>query len=204
MSACAPGYSNPIGENRLCHKCAPGFVHTGYLGKCVACPKGVWSLVTPMLWTLAAVVFLVVLVGLKIRSSGSAKAAHSVILRQVMIHHLQTLIIVLSMNVSWPRFVWVVSEVVGSVVNTEDHVAAIACVFKSHDSSEASNRGAYFFFFFTFSFPRLPCFLFPWRDRFHLLAANCPEVPLLALWSERNPRIQVRGLLSSVGEEKRS
>ena len=101
VSACAPGYSNPIGDNRLCHKCAPGFVHTGYLGKCVACPKGVWSLVTPMLWTLAAVVFLVVLVGLKIRSSGSAKAAHSVI-RRVMIHHLQTLVIVLSMNVSCP------------------------------------------------------------------------------------------------------
>ena len=76
-----------------------------------------------------------------------------------MIHHLQTLIIVLSMNVSWPRFVWVVSEVVGSVVNTEDHVAAIACVFKSHDSSEASNGGAYFFYIQLSTFAVLPFFL---------------------------------------------
>jgi hypothetical protein len=138
VSACAKGYSNPIEHNRLCHKCAPGFVHTGYLGKCVSCPTGTWSLATPLLWALAAVVFLIGLVGLKIRSSGSAKAAHSVI-RRVMIHHLQTLIIVLSMNVDWPTFVWSVTEVVSSVINTEEHAAAIACLFDS--SSDINGDG---------------------------------------------------------------
>ena len=147
VSKCNFGYKNSVQENRLCHECDEGFVHSGQQGKCVACPGGVWGKVTPILWILAAFIFIFSLIGLKIRSTGNYKAPHSVI-RRVMIHHLQTLVIVISMNVEWPRVVHQVAETVSSVVSTEYHLAAISCLFRNtggENMGEASN-GAHSFY----------------------------------------------------------
>jgi hypothetical protein len=142
QSLCAKGYLNPPSINPHCRTCDEGFVHIRDNGVCTLCPEGNWSIVTPILVVFFSFLFLIVLVAFKVRSSGSRKAPHSV-MRRTLLHHLQSLVIILSMNVQWPKDVLDIIGSLGSVASTADHLATVKCA-TNHLSSLSSVDDAFF------------------------------------------------------------
>jgi len=126
VSQCAVGYLNPPRDNPHCKTCAPGYVRVHDDGLCSPCPTNGWALAAPTVVIVCTVSFLLLLIALKVRSSGSKKAPHSV-MRRTLLHHLQTLVIILSMNVQWPDSVVEIISSMGSVTSTENHIAAVKC-----------------------------------------------------------------------------
>jgi hypothetical protein len=123
-SSCALGYLEPKQANRLCTSCASGFVFVS--GACIKCPAGAWSSVVPVLVVAALFICLVALVALKVRSTGSRKAPYST-MRRSLIHHIQTAMIMMSLNVDWPQPLTLFYEIVGSVVSTSEGIALVKC-----------------------------------------------------------------------------
>ena len=120
----------------------------------------------PIMVVCASVILLVFLVALKVRSSGSKKAPHST-LRRTLLHHLQTLAILLSLNVKWPDEVLSVVSWLSSVVSTSDHMATLKCSHavankfgtKASPTTMLENDEAKFFYTLLVVFLLLPLFL---------------------------------------------
>ena len=123
-STCARGYLAPQRANRLCSACAEGFVLVS--GACIECPAGAWTSVVPVLVVCALIVCLITLVTLKVRSKGSRKAPYST-MRRSLIHHIQTAMIMMGLNVDWPQPLTLFYDIVGSVVSTSEGIALIKC-----------------------------------------------------------------------------
>jgi hypothetical protein len=125
-SRCGLGYRNPSSRNRRCADCEVGFVRAGEFGTCVKCPDGVAILLVPLSVIFASLLFIALLVALKVRSTGSKRAPHTV-LRRTLLHHLQTLAIILSLNVKWPEYLKEALSFLSAVVSTSDHLSMIKC-----------------------------------------------------------------------------
>ena len=83
-------------------------------------------LAAPIMVAIASIAFVVFMVALKVRSSGSKRAPHSV-LRRTLLHHIQTLAILLSLNIQWPEEVIYLFSWMTAVVSTADHMATLKC-----------------------------------------------------------------------------
>ena len=137
-SKCKEGTLNPPSLNPRCKTCALGYVRVHAESACTLCLNGAWSLAGPIIIIFFSFLFLFVLVALKVRSSGSKKAPHSV-MRRTLLHHLQTLGIIMSMHVTWPKDVLQIMSTVGSVATTSDHLAAIKCALITFNQDENVN-----------------------------------------------------------------
>ena len=142
-SRCAIGYRNPSSSNRRCTDCDVGYVRTGEFGTCSLCPAGVASLLVPTAVIVASLIFIALLVALKVRSTGSKRAPHTV-LRRTLLHHLQTLAIIMSLNVQWPQYLVDGLSFLSAVVSTSDHMSMLKCsrVVADQIGFTASSDGA--------------------------------------------------------------
>ncbi len=117
--SCAEGRIPNATNNLLCATCVSGYMPSDTVnGVCVPCggQKGAGAVVLFLCVVLASVGFLFLLASLKIRSSGRRKAPHSS-LKRTLLTHIQTLSIVLGLNISWPRPLQSFLEVVSSMSN---------------------------------------------------------------------------------------
>ena len=150
-SRCADGYRNPAKTNRRCTDCSEGYVRTGQFGTCSKCPSGVAIMLVPVAVIVASLLFIALLVALKVRSTGSKRAPHTV-LRRTLLHHLQTLAIILSLNVQWPEYLREALSFLSAVVSTNDHMSIIKCyrvVADQMDETKDTFMGKEATFFYT-------------------------------------------------------
>jgi hypothetical protein len=102
---CASGHVNPPTVNIRCSKCERGWAaSTDGRGRCQKCENSDASVAILALVLTAGLVFVVVMVAFRMRSSGRRKAAHST-LKRTILTHLQMVSIVISLNVPWPNAV---------------------------------------------------------------------------------------------------
>ena len=96
------GYSN---KSTRCSTCKPGYASLPNAeGQCVDCgPVGSASVLV-VLFAFAVVIMFVIMIALKMRTSGRKKAAHST-LKRTFLTHIQMIAIVMSLNVPWPSAV---------------------------------------------------------------------------------------------------
>ena len=94
----ALAYSN---VTTRCSTCKPGYTPDAQ-GRCFPCDDSGAALT--ILFMLIIFLLFILMIGLKMRSSGRKKAAHST-LKRTLLNHLQMVSIVMSLNVPWPSVV---------------------------------------------------------------------------------------------------
>jgi hypothetical protein len=117
--SCAEGRVPNASENLLCATCVSGYMPSETIsGLCVPCGEqgGAGVVMLFLCIVLASLAFLFLLASLKIRSSGRRKAPHSS-LKRTLLTHIQTLAIVLGLNINWPRTLQSFLTMVSSMSN---------------------------------------------------------------------------------------
>ena len=135
--SCALGHVNPPTNNMRCAECADGYVPTfgsGEVGACRRCTKGGSTLFLVLAFLASAIVF-AVLVGLRMKSRRGRKSAHSTI-KRTGFTHLQTIGIVLSLNVEWPLSVRAVLNFFSGFVSISSHSDSLHCSTGTKSSVE--------------------------------------------------------------------
>ncbi len=93
--------SSSYADNPLCSVCAAGFMpSTSLPGRCIQCEEGgqVFLFIFALL---VMITILVILLGLKMRSSGGVKSPHSG-LKRTLLGHIQMVGLLMALDVSWP------------------------------------------------------------------------------------------------------
>jgi hypothetical protein len=123
---CAFGHVNPPANNTRCTQCEDGFVPSpGAVGACQICRPG-GSIIFLFFGVFLAVVVFVILMVMKMRSSGRPKAAHSTLKRTVLTH-VQMVAIIMSLKVPWPSSIRTVLNFMGSIISVSGHTDSIHC-----------------------------------------------------------------------------
>ena len=102
VSKCNVGQIQDISTNRRCSACDVHYKPSDSIspGKCSPCGEHNESQSYFALAILVALLVLILLITMKMRSSGRAKASHSV-LKRTLLTHVHTVSIILSLNVNW-------------------------------------------------------------------------------------------------------
>jgi hypothetical protein len=119
----AAGFSN---ETTRCSTCKSGYASDAS-GRCVQCGDGGGSTALTILFFIAVTLLFVLMIALKMRSSGSKKAAHST-LKRTFLTHLQMVSIVMSLNVPWPSAVRSLLVGVSSVMSISSQSSSVQCM----------------------------------------------------------------------------
>ena len=134
---CAQGHANPPINNTRCSSCAVNYALSGDgSGRCVECGGAGGSMALFLLTVLGVVVLFVLLIAVKMRSTGKKKAEHST-MKRILLTHLQMISIVLSLNVSWPTTVRTFLSLASSLASISAQAASIQCSFGDDQSSNA-------------------------------------------------------------------
>ena len=130
---CADGHANPPTNNTRCSRCLPNYAPVSSLGgKCIKCTgeKGQGDTAVLVIIGLLAFMLFALLIGLKMKSSGRKKAAHST-LKRTLLTHVQMISIVMSLNVRWPEAIRTILVGVSGVISVSGHTSALHCSIKS-------------------------------------------------------------------------
>ena len=132
---CAVGYSN-ASENLRCSTCAPNFAPVAG-GQCEQCAGSGGSVAFIVITVLLAILSFIVLLALKMRSSGSRKAEHST-MKRTLLTHLQMLSIVMSLTVPWPKDVRNILTFVSSITSISAQASSIQCTTDGEELTQAT------------------------------------------------------------------
>ena len=121
--SCADGHINPPTSNLRCASCNDGYAMSN--GICLKCSKG-GGLGFMIAAVICGVFFFVVIVGMKLKSSGHRKAEHST-MKRTFLTHIQMVSIVLSLNVPWPLYVRTCMEFVSSFLSVNAAASSVQC-----------------------------------------------------------------------------
>ena len=119
------GHRNTPNTNFRCSSCSLGFVPVKETWECRKCGTGE-STALIFIAALVAIILFVVLIALKMKSSGGKKGQHSTI-KRTLLTHLQMVTIVMSLAVPWPSAVRVTMTFVSSLTSISSHSSSIRC-----------------------------------------------------------------------------
>jgi hypothetical protein len=120
------GHRNTPNTNLRCSSCISGFVPVKATGQCRKCETSGEATALITVAALAGIIIFVVLIALKMKSSGGKKGQHSTI-KRTLLTHLQMVTIVMSLAVPWPHAVRVTMTFVSSVTSVSSHSSSIQC-----------------------------------------------------------------------------
>ena len=120
------GHRNTPNTNLRCSSCSLGFVPVKETGECRKCGTSGESTALISIAAFAAIILFVVLIALKMKSSGKKKGEHSTI-KRTLLTHLQMVTIVMSLAVPWPSAVRVTMTFVSSLTSISSHSSSIHC-----------------------------------------------------------------------------
>ena len=136
--SCAIGHVQNISLNLRCSRCAPGYAAPSgsFLGTCVSCKDQSGTIIFVVLAAFLAIIVFFVLITLKMKSSGTAKAEHST-MKRTLLTHLQMLSIVMSLSVPWPTAVRTLLAFVTSLTSVSSHTSTVTCTSADTNLSPA-------------------------------------------------------------------
>ena len=120
------GHRNTPNTNLRCSSCSPGFVPVKETGQCRKCGTTGEATALIIVAALAGIIIFVVMIALKMKSSGGKKGQHSTI-KRTLLTHLQMVTIVMSLAVPWPGAVRVTMTFVSSLTSISAHSSSIHC-----------------------------------------------------------------------------
>ena len=141
----ALGFRN---TSRLCHACRGGFSRSAARAQCTLCEDGVGAAsILLLLGTLAVFLGFAALVGMKLRSFGTGKfdnqrhrkAIHAT-LKRIILSHVQTFSLVLSLAVPWPKLMLDFLAVLSTVSAISENANVIECLMEG----EMNHAQAYY------------------------------------------------------------
>ncbi len=140
--SCTPGHQNPPGNNLRCSACEANFASpAGVGGVCTECAGQTTGatvlIVTAMIF---AIFGFILLIALKMKSSGSAKKEHST-MKRTLLTHLQMVAIVMSLTVPWPSAVLAILSFVSSLTSVSNHARSIECAASGAGSDAGGALG---------------------------------------------------------------
>ena len=121
------GHKNTPNTNLRCSSCRLGFVPDKWTGECRKCGTSGESIALIFIAALVAIILFVVLIALKMKSSGKKKKAEHSTIKRTLLTHLQMVTIVMSLAVPWPSAVRVTMTFVSSVTSVSSHSSSIHC-----------------------------------------------------------------------------
>ena len=117
---------NPSTNNSRCSLCQEGWVPLSAAQGCQQCPDMNGSSIAFLIIIFFVGIFLfVILIVLKMKSSGRRKATHST-LKRTILTHIQMVSIIMSLKVSWPETVRTIMVGLGSIMTVSGKRAIVA------------------------------------------------------------------------------